>query len=89
MQQSLDNLKEQVRINAGVEDVLGKLYKDFGFHELFSSAHQKTLRNVLFARVLEPGSKRRLSFVAEKNLTEELPLDRIIQNDGCPYKKRR
>lgn len=84
---SIFNLKEQARINVGVGDILGKLYQDFGFHELLSPSHQKTLCNVLFARTLEPGSKRRLSFVAEKNLTEELPLDRIYRMMDALIKK--
>jgi hypothetical protein len=44
-----------------------------------SAAHQKTLRKVLFARIFEPGSKRRLSYIAEKYLADELPLNRIYR----------
>ena len=63
---SLFNLREEARINVGIEDILGKLYNDIGFQSLLSSLHQKTLRKVLFARIFEPGSKRRLSSIAEK-----------------------
>ena len=76
---SIFNLREQSRINVGIEDIFGKLYSELGFQNLLSSTHQKTLRKVLFARIFEPGSKRRLSYVAEKHLADELPLDRIYR----------
>ena len=76
---SILNLREQSRINVGIEDIFGKLYDEFGFQNLLSSNHQRTLRKVLFARIFEPASKRRLSYIAEKNLADELPLDRIYR----------
>jgi transposase len=76
---SLFNIKEEKRINVGVEDVFGKLYNELGFQDLLSPSHQKTLRQIIFARILEPGSKRRLSEISEKKLDEELPLDRIYR----------
>lgn len=77
---SLLNLKEHARINIGVEDIFGRLYNEFGFqHLLSSSSHQETLRKVLFARILEPGSKRRLSEIVEKRLDDALPVDRIYR----------
>ncbi len=78
-QVSLFNMKEQSRINVGVEDVFGKLYDELGFKNLLSPLHQKTLRQVLFARILEPGSKRHLSGVVEKRFDDDLPLDRIYR----------
>jgi transposase len=78
-QVSLFNMQEQSRINVGVEDVFGKLYDELGFKDLLSPLHQKTLRQVLFARILEPGSKRRLSDIVEKRFDEDLPLDRIYR----------
>jgi transposase len=78
-QVSLFNVKEESRINVGVEDVFGKLYDELGFQNLLSPLHQKTLRKVLFARILEPGSKRRLSDIVEKRFDEDLPLDRIYR----------
>jgi hypothetical protein len=59
---SLFNIKEEKRINVGVEDVFGKLYNELGFQDLLSTLHQKTLRQIIFSRILEPGSKRRLSY---------------------------
>jgi len=76
---SLFNIKEEKRINVGVEDVFGKLYDELGFQDLLSRSHQKTLRQIIFSRILEPGSKRRLSEISEKKLDEELPLDRIYR----------
>ena len=75
----LNNLQEEARINVGIDDIFGKLYEEIGFQTLLSVAHQKTLRKVLFTRIFEPGSKRRLSYVAEKHLGDELPLDRIYR----------
>lgn len=62
-QVSIFNLREQARINVGIEDIFGKLYTEIGFQSLLSSTHQKTLKKVLFTRILEPGSKRRLSYI--------------------------
>ena len=78
-QVSLFDLKEQSRINVGVEDVFGKLFDEVGFKNILSPLHQKTLRQVLFARILEPGSKRRLSELVDKRFNEDLPLDRIYR----------
>lgn len=76
---SLFNVKEQARVNVGVEDVFGKLYNELGFKDLLPPLHQKILRQVLFARILEPGSKRRLSEVVEKRLDDTLPVDKIYR----------
>lgn len=76
---SLYNVKEVSRINVGVTDIFGKLYSELGFKELLSPHHQKTLRQVILARIVEPGSKRRLSDLVEKRFDEDLPLDRIYR----------
>jgi hypothetical protein len=76
---TITNLREESRINAGVEDIFGKLYREIGFHDLLSKTHQETLRQIIFARLLEPSSKRRLSMVSEKHFDKEIPLDRIYR----------
>ena len=81
------NLREEARINIGIEDIFGKLYDEIGFQTLLTKIHQKTLRKVLFARIFEPGSKRRLSYVSEKHLANELPLDRIYRMMDAIIKK--
>jgi hypothetical protein len=75
----ITNLEEESRINVGIEDVFGKLYRDIGFQDLLSRTHQDTLRQIIFARLLEPSSKRRLSFVSEKRFDKEIPVDRIYR----------
>jgi len=76
---TITNLKEESRINVGIEDIFGKLYSEIGFHDLLSKAHQETLRQIIFARLLEPSSKRRLSYVSEEKFDKEIPLDRIYR----------
>jgi hypothetical protein len=39
---TVTNLKEESRINAGIEDIFGKLYNEMGFHDLLSKTHQET-----------------------------------------------
>lgn len=78
-QVTITNLEEELRINVGIEDIFGKLYKEIGFQELLSKTHQETLRQIIFSRLLEPSSKRRLSLVSEKNFDKEIPLDRIYR----------
>lgn len=75
----ITNLEEESRINVGIEDIFGKLYREIGFHDLLSRTHQDTLRRIIFARLLEPSSKRRLSFVSEKRFDKEIPVDRIYR----------
>jgi transposase len=76
---SLFNLREEARINVGAHDIFGVLYKHLGFKTLLSPMHQETLKHVLFARLLEPMSKRKISSVSEKQMGVELPLDRIYR----------
>lgn len=76
---AIQNLKEESRINVGIEDVFGKLYQELGFQELLSGTHQKTLRQTIFARLLEPSSKRRLSQISENYFEKEIPVDRIYR----------
>lgn len=63
---TMTHLKEESRINVGVSDIFGKLYNEFGFCNLLSKTHQETLKQIIFARILEPSSKRRLSVLSEK-----------------------
>lgn len=76
---TVTNLEEECRINVGIEDIFGRLYREMGFHNLLSKRHQETLRQIIFARLLEPSSKRRLSYVSEKEFAKEIPLDRIYR----------
>jgi transposase len=76
---TITDLEEESRINTGIEDIFGKLYREIGFQEVLSKPHQETLRKIIFARLLEPSSKRRLSNICEKNFDEEMPLDRIYR----------
>jgi transposase len=76
---TITNLQEESRINTGIEDIFGKLYREIGFQSLLSKPHQETLRQIIFARLLEPSSKRRLSLVSEKHFNQEIPLDRIYR----------
>lgn len=76
---TITNLREESRVNTGIEDIFGKLYNQIGFHDFLSTTHQETLRQIIFARLLEPSSKRRLSLVSEKNFDKDIPLDRIYR----------
>lgn len=76
---SLFNMREEARVNVGIEDTFGKLYDELGFCDLLSKAHQRTLRKIIFARLLEPSSKRRATQLSEQHFNEELPLDRVYR----------
>ena len=76
---NLFQLEEKARLNVGMEDVFGPLYEALGFHTLLSAKHQATLRQVIYARLLEPSSKRRASTIAEEAFGEALGVDRIYQ----------
>lgn len=76
---SVFSLKEEKRINVGMEDIFGYLYNELGFGTLLSSTHQETLKNVLLSRILEPGSKRRLVKSIKEDLDSDIHLDRIYR----------
>jgi hypothetical protein len=40
---TIANLEEELRINVGIEDIFGKLYREIGFQSLLSKTHQETL----------------------------------------------
>ena len=46
---------------------------------MLSKTHQETLRQTIFARILEPSSKRCLSDISEKKIDKAIPLDRIYR----------
>lgn len=73
------NLRETTRINVGVGDLFGKLYQELGFQELLTPAHQETLRQVIYARLLEPSSKLRASQIADNYFGEVVPVDRVYR----------
>lgn len=76
---SLFNMREEARVNVGIEDTFGKLYDELRFCDLLSQSHQETLRKIIFARLLEPSSKRRAGQISEQHFNEELPLDRVYR----------
>lgn len=76
---SLFNMREEARVNVGIEDIFGKLYDELRFCDLLSKSHQETLRKIIFARLLEPSSKRRAVQISEQHFNEELPLDRVYR----------
>lgn len=76
---TITNLKEESRINTGIADIFGKLYNEIGFSDLLSKTHQQTLKQIIFSRILEPSSKRRLSDISEKKFGVEIPLDRVYR----------
>jgi transposase len=82
------HLKETARINIGMEEVFGKLFNDLGFSELLNPRQTKTLKSVLLARLAEPSSKRRLSFILDRKFGEDVPLDRIYRMMDALYKKQ-
>ncbi len=75
----LQNLTECARINVGMMDVFGPFYEQLGFSTVFTGREQETLRQVIFSRLLEPGSKRRLSVLSKTAFDIDLPVDRIYR----------
>jgi hypothetical protein len=60
----ITNLREESRINVGIEDIFGKIYWEIGCQELLSKRHPETLRQVIFTRLLEPASKIGVSLLS-------------------------
>lgn len=76
---SLTDLMEEKRINVGIEDIFGRLYDYLGFDQLLSKRFQSLLKKIIFSRLLEPSSKRRLSQVCENYLGFSAPVNRIYR----------
>lgn len=80
----IHQIKEEKRINVGMEDVFGSIYSQLDFEDLISGTKKdeqwnEILKQIVFSRILEPSSKRRVSLRTSKDLNQDLPLEKIYR----------
>ena len=80
----IHQIREEKRINVGIEDVFGNIYSQLDFEDLIRGTRKdeqwnEILKQVVLSRILEPSSKRRVSLRVAKDLNQEIPLEKIYR----------
>lgn len=80
----LSDIREEKRINVGVEDVFGEIYSQMDFEDLITGTRKDEqwnthLKQVVFARLFDPSSKKRAADTVLKDLNQEVPLEKIYR----------
>jgi len=95
----IKQIREEKRINTGIEDVFGSIYSQLDFEDLIKGTRKDEqwndiLKQVIFSRILQPSSKRKVSQRVAKDLNQEIQLekiyrmmDRLVENEEA-IKKR-
>lgn len=81
---NISSLKEENRVNDGVYDVYGKMYKQLSFDNLISGTKQdrkwnKTLEACVLARMAQPVSKSKTTKILEDKFNIKLDLDHVYR----------
>jgi len=80
----LGDIREEKRINVGVEEVFGELYSQMDFEDLIGGTRKDEqwntlLKQTIFARLFDPSSKKRAADEVLSNLNQEAPLEKIYR----------
>lgn len=80
----LNEIREEKRINVGMEDVFGAVYSQMDFEDLIAGTRKdgewnELLKQVILARLFAPGSKRNASQEVLKDLNQEIPVEKIYR----------
>jgi transposase len=75
----LNEIKEQSRINEGIHEVGGHLYKWLGYDGLLPKREGKILMDIVLTRLAAPGSKHRSQRILEKKFGKDHDLDAIYR----------
>jgi transposase len=80
----LSDIREEKRINVGVEDVFGEIYSQMDFEDLIRGTRKDEqwntlLKQVIFARIFDPSSKKRAADEVLKGLNQETSLEKIYR----------
>lgn len=75
----LRKLREKQRFVEGFHDVFGKLFRQFGFHNLLSKNQNEILKDILLARIAMPASKLRTQGMLSTDFGKEIALERIYR----------
>lgn len=81
---NMSDIREEKRINVGMEDVFGHVYSQMDFEELIAGTRKddewnELLKQVTLARLFDPGSKRKASEEVLKELNQEIPVEKIYR----------
>ena len=80
----LNEIREEKRINIGMEDVFGAVYSQMDFEDLIAGTRKdaewnELLKQVILARLFAPGSKRNASQEVFKDLNQEIAVEKIYR----------
>ena len=80
----LNDIREEKRINVGVEDVFGEIYSQMDFEDLITGTRKDQqwntlLKQIIFARLFDPSSKKRAADEVLRDLNQEVPLEKIYR----------
>jgi transposase len=83
-QVDLNEIREEKRINVGMEDVFGAVYSQMDFEDVIAGTRKDEewnglLKDVILARLFDPGSKRNASNEVLKEMNKEVPLEKIYR----------
>jgi transposase len=80
----LTDIREEKRINVGVEDVFGQIYSQMDFEDLIVGTRKDeqwntVLKQTVFARLFDPSSKKRTADEVLQELNQEAPVEKIYR----------
>jgi transposase len=81
---SVKGLKEEKRINKGIEDVFGKSYEQLGLFDILDKGYKQNesnqiLREVVLSRLSLPVSKRKTVKVLDIDKDVQIPLEKVYR----------
>ena len=81
---NLRNLREEKKVNIGIEQVYGKLFDELGFIQSFENPSRKrsqikVLKDIVLARLSNPVSKRKSQEILETEHGKKYSLDKIYR----------
>ena len=80
----LKDIREEKRINLGVEDVFGGVYSQMDIEDVIVGTRKdlewnSLLKQVILARLFDPSSKKKASDAVLKDLNQEIPVEKIYR----------
>ena len=76
---NLNDLSEQRRVVEGFHDVFGHLFNNLGFHQILTKKKSEVLKELVLARIANPGSKRATQEMLKADFGVDISLDRIYR----------
>ena len=81
---AISKLREEKRVNEGIQDVFGNIYKELGLNQLIDGTSKdeqwnEVLEAAVTARIMEPASKRATSEIIREDFDLDIPVQKIYR----------